>query len=244
MKSLLFFLLAITFLPGFSQTMLVPGKNVFEKKWVTNNTTRMGWYVVADTSRFEVGEITTETVVNDKQVIIVTRVNMKNSKAPWTDSTIADIATLKPVRHASYNAQRDMVLEFGKVVTGYYFDKLKKANTVISDTTRTGYFDSNIYPALLGWLPLSEGYHQDINIYDFNPAAKSGILKASVNTVKSGTYSSAHSGTRNVWIVSVSDEIGNGGNGTSTYYFDKADRKLWKQEIEANGRKLEMLLKE
>ena len=100
-----------------------------------------------------------------------------------------------------------MVLNFGNIVTGFYLDKIKKTNTGISDTTKIDYFDSNLYPSLIGWLPLKDGYTQDISIYDYNPAAKIGVIKAAVKEVKSGTYTSAKSGVRDVWMVTVTDEI-------------------------------------
>ena len=138
--------------------------------------------------------------------------------------------------------QRGIVLYFGKIVTGFYNDKIKNKNSIITDTTKSAYFDSNLYPVLIGWLPLANGYKQDISIYDYNPSAKIGIIKASVKNVSSSTYQTDKNGIRNVWVVTVSDEIGNGENGASTYYFDKVDRKLWKQEIDGNGRKMMMKL--
>ena len=166
---------------------------------------------------------------------------MNNSKSGSIDSTIADIKTLKPIHHASYNLQRDMVLDFGKIVTGFYNDKMKKQNFIITDTTDMEYFDSNIYPFLIGWLPFKNGYKQDISIYD-NPLAKMGVIKASVNEVKSGVYESKKPGSRKVWVVTASDEFGNGENGIRTYYFDKVNRKIWKQEINAGGHQLLMKL--
>lgn len=91
--------------------------------------------------------------------------------------------------------QRDMVLNFGKVVTGFYYDKMKDEKTIIGDTTKTGYFDSNLYPILLGWLPLSETYKQDISIYDYNPSAKIGVIKASVKNVSSSTIKTDKNGS-------------------------------------------------
>jgi len=155
----------------------------------------------------------------------------------WVDSTIAQLSTLKPIRHSSYNLQRDMVLNFGSSITGYYNDKVKNEYTIINDTAKYAYFDSNLYPILLEWLPLKLGYTQDISIYDYNPSAKIGFFKASVQEVKDGTYSTIKSGTMEVWIVVVTDEIS---NGVSTYYIDKKDRKLWRQEINAGGRQMLM----
>jgi len=170
---------------------------------------------------------------------------MKNSKAPWIDSSVANRKGLSPIVHSSYNGQRDMVLQFGKVVTGYYFEKARKKNTVISDTTRQSYFDSNLYPYLLGLLPLKEGYTQEISIYDYNPSGKIGVIKARVKNVQSGVYNSPVSGSHDVWMVTVDDEIGSGPVETrSVYYFGKTDRKLWQQEIMLGARKMAMIVKE
>ncbi len=242
MRAIILSLLTIITITAKAQTVLTPSKNAVDRKWVKNASYQMIWYALRDTSKFELGKVITQISVNETHVTAITQVAMKSVNSPWVDSTIADAKTLKPVRHSSYNMQRDMVLNFGKIVTGFYNDKMKKTNTIIKDTTRSDYFDSNLYPVLIGWLPLSEGYKQDLSIYDYNPSAKTGVLKAFVKNVQSGTYPSEKSGLRNVWIVSVSDEIGNGENGSSTYYFDKADRKLWKQEIDANGRKMMMKL--
>ncbi len=200
----------------------------------------MAWYAMRDTIKMEMGKVTTHISADKENITVVTQVNLKNMQSPWVDTTIAHAETLAPVRHASYNMQRDMVLNFGKVVTGYYHDKMKKLVTQVSDTTSSDYFDSNLYPVMLGWLPLRDGFQQDISIYDYNPAAKIGVVKASVKEVKSGVLSTDTSGNRDVWIVTVTDEIGSGPQGVSTYYFDKADRKLWLQEINTNGRKMMM----
>ena len=224
-----------------AQNLLIPSKKSFEKKWVKNSNYEMAWYVLKDTAKFELGKVTTQILTDDKNLTVVTKVSMKNMKEPWVDSTVAEIKTLKPIRHSSSNMQRDMVLKFGKVVSGFYNDKMKKNNSIISDTTKSDYFDSNLYPALIGWLPLNNGYKQDISIYDYNPSAKIGIIKASIQNVSSSTYKTDKNGIRNIWVVTVSDEIG---NGVSTYYFDKVDRKLWKQELDANGRKMMMKLVE
>ena len=244
MRAIITTILTFITLLGVTQTILTPGKNSFEKKWLKNDTYQMKWFAMKDTVQFEIGEVSTQILTDKNYLTIVTEVKMKNSKTPWIDTTIANISTLTPIRHASYNMQRDMVLNLGKIVTGYYKDKMKKSKTIVNDTTNSVYFDSNLYPVLIGWLPLANNYKQDISIYDYNPSAKIGVIKASVKNVSSSTYQTYKNGIRNVWVVTVSDEIGNGENGVSTYYFDKADRKLWKQEIYANGRKMMMKLVE
>jgi hypothetical protein len=235
MKSLLLYIMLFKSFAGGSQNVLTPSANSFEKKWVKNANYQMSWYMLKDTAKTEIGMVTTRIMVDKTTLTAITEVGINNMKTPWVDSTIAHLSTLEPLRHASHNMQRDMVLNFGKIVTGFYHDNIKQKNTIINDTTNSAYFDSNLYPLLIGWLPLSNGYTQDISIYDFNPAAKIGVLKASVKEVQSGNYASDKNGIRNVWIVTVTDEIGNGENGESTYYFDKTDRKLWKQEIHVNG---------
>jgi hypothetical protein len=237
-------ILSILTVGGDAQTLLIPGENVVEKKWIGNTAYQMTWYALKDTLRMEIGDLSTEIKTDKSSITVVTNVRIKSRNTPWVDSTIADINTLKPIHHSSYNSQRDMVLDFGKIVSGFYKDKVTNKNISISDTTTTDYFDSNLYPTLIGWLPLRQGYRQDISIYDYNPTGKIGVIKAYVKEVKTGTYQSSLSGLRDVWIVTVTDEIGNGENGISIYYLDKSNRKLWKQEINAGGRKMLMISKE
>lgn len=244
MKLFLFTILVVTSFAGKTQSLLTPSKKSFEKKWVKNSNYDMIWYGLKDTTKFEIGKVSTQVFSNSKTITVVTNVHLKNMKDPWVDSTIAEAETLKPIRHSSYNMQRDLVLNFGKIVTGVYNDKTKNKTSVITDTTETDYFDSNIYPVLIGWLPLENDYRQDVSIYDYNPLAKSGVIKAFIKNVSSSTYQTEKNGIKNVWVVAVSDEISNGENGSTIYYFDKTDRKLWKQEINANGRKMLMKLVE
>lgn len=239
MKYAVLFLLSLSSLVSHAQTKLVPAKNAVEKKWVISQKYEMVWYALRDTAKFEIGKVLTEISNSGNKITEITRVNMKRGNAPWIDSTIALTKDLSPFYHSSYNAQRDMVLNFGKIVTGYYNDKIKKTTTNIRDTTEENYFDSNLYPSVITWLPLKEGYKQDISIYDYNPSGKIGVIKASIEEVKKGTYESERSGTRDVWIVTVSDEIG-GVDSKMIYYIDRADRKLWQQEINAGARKMLM----
>lgn len=244
MKTVIASILTFITLTGTAQNNLMPGKKSFEKKWIKPEKYQMTWFALKDTVKFELGEVLTQVLTGKKNITIVTEVKMKNSNAPWVDTTIATISTLAPIRHASYNVQRDMVLNFGKTVTGFYNDKLKQQHYPISDTTSAAYFDSNLYPTLVTWLPLKEGYKQDISIYDYNPSGKIGVINASLKNVSTGTYESVELGTRNVWIVTVADEIANVKNDYMVYYIDKTDRKLWKQEINVAGRRMMMQRKE
>lgn len=217
---------------------LIPSKNVFESKWIKNVNYQMGWYVMRDTTKMKIADVHTSIKTDKNYITIITEVKMLNTTAQWIDTTIAELKTLKPIRHSSFNAQRDMNIVFGKVVSGYYHDKLKKEITVISDTTTTLYFDSNIYPTLINWLPLKEGYQQEISIYDYNPAVN-GVIGAGIKNVQSGSFNT-DAGVKDVWIVTVKDDIAKGANDHFVYYIDKQDRRLWMQEINAGGRKMRM----
>lgn len=233
-------ILSILFaIPGFSQSILMPASTSFENKWIKKDSYNMNWYFIKDSSKIEVGKVSIQIIPDAKKIIIVTTVAMKNVKELWIDSTIATRFTLQPIYHSSRNMQRDMVLNFDKNITGFYYDKMKKQNDLINDTSKIKYFDSNLYPYLLSWLPLKVGYHQNISIYDYNPAGKTGALNASVKNVESGIYKTKKSGNRNVWVVTVLDDIiGEGGN--VIYYFDKENRKLWKQDINIGLQKMVM----
>ncbi len=244
MKLIITVMMALITNTVMAQSSLVPGKNSFEKKWLKNETYQMTWFTIKDSVKFEIAEVSTTVSLDKKYITIVTVVNMKNSNLPWIDTTIADALTLQPIRHASYNSQRDMVLNFGKTVTGFYNDKTKQQDYLINDITSKNYFDSNIYPALITWLPLKEGYKQNISIYDYDPSGKMGVIKASVINVSSGTYESTKSGIKDVWAVTVADEIGKRKNDFMIYYIDKTDRTLWKQEIHVAGRRMVLQRKE
>ncbi|WP_375448365.1 hypothetical protein [uncultured Fibrella sp.] len=237
MKYILTFLLLCCY--SLSHAQLTPSVKAIDKQWIKEEAYRMAWYMVRDTAQIQIGTVSTHLTTTKDRLTAVTSVAMKGMKGDWVDSTVCVRNTLEPIRHASYNMQRDMVLNFGKVVTGFYRDKLRKKDTPINDTTRTPYFDSNLYPILIRWLPLKQGFTQKIAIYDYNPSAKIGVITASVGNVSSGTYASKTAGLRNVWVVDVTDEIG---NGKSTYFIDKANRRLWKQTMEANGRTMVMVV--
>lgn len=77
-----------------AQTSLIPGKKSFEKKWIKSDIYQMTWFAMKDTVKFEMGEVSTQVLTDKKNIIVVTAVKMKNSKAPWVDTTIANISTL------------------------------------------------------------------------------------------------------------------------------------------------------
>ncbi|HKX87557.1 MAG TPA: hypothetical protein VJL37_12875 [Flavobacterium sp.] len=217
----------------YGQSIMTPKSNSIEKKWIQNREYKMNWSIVKDTSKIELGTVTTKINKNKKHLMVITSVELKKNTTQWIDTTIADAKTLKPVYHSSYNQGRDMVIHYNDSITGYFFDKKKQTKKAIKEANPASYFDSNIYPLLIGWLPFKEGYSQDISVYDYNPE-NSGVKKASVLEVKSSIIN-VQNKNHDVWQVKVKDEIS---NGESTYYFDKKNRSLLKQVIRGNGREL------
>jgi hypothetical protein len=193
----------------------------------------MTWFIEKNTTKIEIGKINTEIKKVKNNVLIITTVIMNQAQTKWVDTTIAKINNLKPIYHSSFNQQRDMVLNFDEKVTGYYFDKKTNTKNKIYETTTDSYFDSNIYPQLIRWLPLNNGYQKTISIFDYNPNAKTGVIKAFVKNVEK----SKMSGNRDVWVVTVTDDISDN-KAISTYYIDIKTRQLIRQEIDIQGRKM------
>ena len=75
------------------------------------------------------------------------------------------------VYHSSVNGQRTMSLSFkNNRIDGYYKNHRDGTLIDIHDQVNGPYFDSNIYPDLIRFLPLKTGYRATIPIYDFTPA--------------------------------------------------------------------------
>ena len=131
-----------------------------------------------------------------------------------------------------------MVLNFDKKVTGYYFDKITNTKNKIDETTTESYFDSNIYPHLIRWLPLKNGYQKTISIFDYNPSTKTGVIKAHIKDVVKGKLGNTD---KDVWIVKATDDISDN-KAISTFYIDIKTKQLIRQEIDMQGRKMVMEL--
>ena len=173
MKNSLFSVFSVLIsLSSFAQdATITPLNNSFDSELIKNESYEMTWFMEVDTSKIEIGKIKTEIKKVKNNVLIVTIVEMNQVETKWIDTTLAHINNLKPIYHSSYNRQRDMVLHFDKTVKGYYFDKNANIKSKISETTTDDYFDSNIYPQLIRWLPLNNEYHKTISIFDYNPTA-------------------------------------------------------------------------
>ena len=230
-------ILAIILAPitGFSQMLLKPGNPCIEYKRISDEHSTMIWYLMQDTTKIEIGRVSSNIRTDSVNLTVVTTIMMRQSPAPWIDSTIAERNSLKPVYHSSYNNQRDMIIRFDSLVTGYYADKQKNATIAINDRTSLDYFDSNLYPNLIRWLPLKTGFTKDLSIYDYNPNGRTGVMKVSVIAVRQCDYLYQDKELKRVYLVTVRDDIS---SGTTTYFIDIETRKLWKMVIASGERKM------
>ncbi|PQB03323.1 hypothetical protein BST83_18655 [Polaribacter filamentus] len=222
-------LLVFISLSSFGQeSTITPLNNSFDSELIKNENYEMTWSIEMDTTKLEIGKIKTEIKKIKNRVLIITSVKMKQVPTKWVDTTIAHINSLKPIYHSSYNRQRDVVLNYDEIVTGYYFDKNTNTKSEISETTSGSYFDSNMYPQLIRWLPLHNGYQKTISIFDYNPSAKTGVIKAFIKNVEEGKMPG--NGDRDVWIVKVTDDIMDD-KGIMTFYIDINNRQVIRQEV-------------
>lgn len=243
MKNALYILLFTigTYIQVFSQeTLLSPINNSAIKKLMKSETSEMNWFMINGSDKMQIGKVQTEIQKKKDNVCIITMVNMTQSTTKWIDSTVVGIQNFEPKYHSSYNQQRDMVLKFGKKITGYYLDKKTDTKTEIAEEPKTSFFDSNFYPQLIRFLPLKDSYSNTISIFDYNPTAGIGVITATIKNTEETTFS-FNGKERQVWKVETTDDISNN-TAIITYYIDTSTRKIFKQEIDFDGRKMLMEL--
>lgn len=245
MKNTLCILLIIFGLSNqlFSQeTLLSPSNITTDKSLIKSETSEMYWFMLQDSLKIQIGSIQTQIQKEEERIYIITKVNMKQSTSKWIDSTIVETQTFIPIYHSSFNQQRDIVLEFGEKITGYYLDKQTDTKTEISEKIDKPFFDSNFYPQLIRLLPLKNNYSSTISIFDYNPKYKTGLITATIKNTEETTIN-FNGKEKQVWKVEATDDISNN-FAISTYYIDKSTRKILKQEIDFGGRKMLMELVE
>ena len=218
---------------------ITPNCNPFDSDLLKDENYRMLWYLEKDTAKLEIGKISTNIKVHNHNVCVTKSIALVGVPSKWVDTTIAKIKNLKPIYFSSFNEERDMVLKFEESITGYYFDKISNEKDNIKIVKSNLYFDSNIYPQLIRWLPLKNEFQGVIKIFDYKPYGFSGALNVYIMSTIKGEYIVSEDIIREVWIVTVADEIGDGKT-INTHYIDIETRKLWKLEIITAGRKMVM----
>ena len=238
MKKILLLLLLATGKISVAQD-IVPGDKSIQTKWIKDENYKVKWYMIKDTVKQEVGIINTSVSVKNGKIYIVQNVNMKLATIPWVDSTIAGANNIVPVYHSSYNAQRNMALNYrGNTISGYYRNNKSMEFNTITDTVNSLYFDSNIYNYLLCWLPLKAGYTAKIPVYDYNSKDKHGVVYITINNVTEAKYKFDDNTEENVFVLDVADGI----TGSNTiYYISTKTRQQLKMTSSFGPNKIEIV---
>lgn len=211
-----------------AQNVLIPGKTPFETKKIKSGKYEMACFLVHEGKDVEVGSFTIDINANAKTVSVFTVFDLFTSNEQRIDTVIADGNTFQPIYRSSFNKSSELILNYGKEVTGAYFDKQNRKKRTIKEPITDAVFDSYSYPYLLGALPLASGYSASIPVYDYKPTNANNIKKALLEEVTSNVYTSKFTGAHKVWQVTVFEEA------TSekyVYYLDKETRRIWKVEI-------------
>ncbi len=232
--------LLITYNSYAQKQKITPFNNPIDQHLVKESTSAMNWFMLRDTLKFKIGKVTTKIEKDQKNIRIVTTVDVERSEVKWTDTTIVTASSLKPVYHSSFNQQRDIVLNFNDEISGYYLDKNTKDKRIISERPTEPYFDSNVYPHLIRWLPLKENYTAEISIFDYNPKAKIGVMNARVKNVTNEIITIGNE-ERKVWKIIATDDISDN-KMISTYYIDVKTREVLRQQIRIGDQQMLMEL--
>ncbi|MFC4635330.1 hypothetical protein ACFO3O_15580 [Dokdonia ponticola] len=235
-------LLSLCYLLGIStvksQNSLNPSNLKIEKTFELPEKYVMDFFFMADTLKVPIGKIYTTIVEIDEKISTTTKVKMNKLDVQWVDSTVVNSSNFKPIYHSSVNQQREMVLIFGKKITGFYKDKATDSNTPILEEHSLSFFDSNFYPHLIKLLPLQNGFTTTISIFDYNPKSKVGVMNATIKNTKL-IVMDFKGEQRKVWKVNTTNDISDN-KSVTTFYIDKLTKKTLKQITETEQGQLVM----
>lgn len=225
-----------------AQLQLLPDAGTFDKRFLKNTKYEMACFALLNGKEIEVSTFTVQVHNKTGRLSVYTSLKMLSTGEQWIDTSVADANTLKPIYRSSYNPDRELILRFGKEVTGFSLIKKTNERIQIKEQAKESFFDSYIYPYILSALPLTSGYKGNLPVYDFKPENLNNIKITRIEEVKSSMYSSEMTGEHQVWQVSVFEEA----TGEKYRYFlDKKDRRLWKIDIQAaNGQQFVLYNKE
>ncbi|MDF2193779.1 hypothetical protein [Paraflavitalea sp. CAU 1676] len=218
-----------------AQSVVAPGGQALDKQWIKNGVFEMGCYANIGGQQMEISTFTIKINADDKALKVITALQVKGGDEVSIDTSISHGQTFHPIYRSSNSKARQMVVHYGKEVTGHYYDKQTKRRHAIKEAVANNFFDSYTYPYLLGSLPLTSGYRAELPVYDYKPGNAGNTKKALIEEVKSNIYTSSLTGEHKVWKVNVYEEAT---KDRYAYYIDKETRRLWKVEIETNGQQL------
>lgn len=79
---------------------------------------------------------------------------------------------------------------------------------------------------------MKENTTAELSIFDYNPRAKKGVIKAYILEVKKTDLNG-----KKIWTVKTTDDISDKTTNV-TYYIDPETRKMMRQDIDMNGKKM------
>lgn len=230
-----------TTLMGAAQTQ-TSNQQLFDKKLIKEGQFEMTCYIMNGGKLVEFGNFSMEVTNENNRYSIFTVFNTNYSDEVVTDTSISDAQTYNPIYRSSYSKKRELVLRFGKEVTGYNYDKVNRKRTDIREPVKDVYIDNYAYPYLLSALPLTSGFKKQLAVYEYKPDNKSNLKKVLIEETQNNAHTSQHSGQRKVWAVKVFEEAT---GDRYVYHVDQESRRLWKVEItDSKGNKMLMVDKE
>jgi hypothetical protein len=238
MKQLFLLISLFSTLMSLAQPTLVPGSQELDRNKYKSRKQEMRYFAIKGNQQTDIGLFTIETSNTANTVTLITTLRFHGSDAQWRDTSIAHSKTFHPVYRSSSSPDKEMVLRYDSTVTGYYRDKSKQRVIQVKETVTQGFFDSYMYPYLLGLLPLRSGYKTDIAVFEFNPASVSYFKKSKVEEVTSSMFKSTLTGDHQVWQVKVFEEAT---GEIYSYSIDKQTGRIWKIEILSKGQKLQLV---
>lgn len=213
--------------------------STFESKWIKNESCDMTFYSIKDTIKTVIGEIENKLEINEGIIIQSMTFKSKMFKNDFVDVTEYRLSNLKPIFHSSNNDQRFLTVVYGDTIHAIYRSVIDKRITSYVEiiNNKLNYFESSTYQNIIRWLPLKEGYTNDIAIYNYDPNSRTGIFEVKITEVISENYQTKKEGIREVWKVTELYE-----NLITVHFIDKIDRRIWKQEV--NGGKMGIIRNE
>ena len=235
MKKILLLTNLLTVIFCFGQSTLLPGNSQFDLHKYKNRKQVMRYIVVKGGQQTDIGTFMIETGIVSNNLTVITGLRFHGSDDQWIDTSIADSKNFQPLYRSSFSPDKELVLRFGKTVTGYYRDKKTQRVIPVKEVVKGDFIDAYMYPYLLGLLPLRSGYKTDIPVFEYDTSSVSTLKRSKVEEVTSNLYQSAFTGDHQVWKVDVFEEAT---NERYNYFIDKETGRIWKIELVSKGQKI------
>lgn len=230
-KITLIFLFQFITLNTFGQQTILPGDKSINKSLLKSTSYIMEYSTIQNGAFVSLGNYKVEINYNNQTLDVHATLSFKNKNKPWKDHIVADGTNFKPISFDSERSDRNLNLNFGNEITGYYESHNNQKKTIIKEKSNGLFFDITTYPYILPALPLAEGYKAIIPVYDYEAStAKSRYSNVLITGVYSDFFSSNFSGIHRVWRVEAFEEST---KQTYQYYIDQTTQKFWEIRLQS-----------